>query len=236
MKCVVCEGKYDRIFLQEYIRKYSNVRGYPVKNNMDDFFAIFRSEHHPYHGEYGCVIYSEGGKSKLFERVVIPCVQEVFGKDEFVHHFFVVADADGADPEYLCGTYCEAIERNIRSRNITRYSCRCQDNDPCFIFFSPRDERYRCVVKATHLPMSLERELVREGLERFRSKIPGGVRRNILDMPVHDALRFLSDRVKLSVEDLIRLSVNEEWFTGEPWLTDIGRGFHSVLGIDLQVE
>jgi len=45
MKCVVCEGKYDRIFLQEYIRKYSNVQGYPVKNNMTGWDKT----HHKYY-------------------------------------------------------------------------------------------------------------------------------------------------------------------------------------------
>lgn len=30
MKCVVCEGKYDRIFLQEYIRKNSNSAYPPI--------------------------------------------------------------------------------------------------------------------------------------------------------------------------------------------------------------
>ena len=75
MKCLVCEGKYDLIFLQEYIEKYSKVQGYPVNNNMDDFFDIFRSDYHPFHEGYKCVIYGEGGK-KLFERVIIPCVQK----------------------------------------------------------------------------------------------------------------------------------------------------------------
>lgn len=234
MKCLVCEGKYDLIFLQEHIKKYSKVQGYPVNNNMDDFFDIFRSDYHPFHKGYKCVIYGEGGKRKLFERVIIPCVQEVFGRKGLKHHFFVVADADGADPDHLCSIYYKAITENIRSRKTTRYSCRRRNGDSCHVFYSPHDERYQCIVKTAHLPTSLENELVLKGVDKFRGKISKKTQENILNMPIHDALRSLSAHVGLTVEDFIKQSVNEEWFIDEPWFTEINHGLSSFLGIELQ--
>jgi len=233
MKCVVCEGKYDLIFLQEYIKKYSKVLGYPVNNNMDDFFDIFRSDHHPFHKGYKCVIYGEGGKKKLFERVIIPCIQEIFGRKGFEHHFFVVADADGADPDYLCSKYYDAIAENTRSRKTTRYSYRRQNGNSCYVFFSPRDERYQCIVKTTHLPTSLESELVLKGLDVFRDNIAKKTQENIHDMPIHDALKVLSLHVGLTVEGFIKQSINEEWFIDKPWFTEISRELSSFLGIEL---
>jgi hypothetical protein len=233
MKCLVCEGKHDLIFLQEYLEKYTKVQGYPVNNKMSDLFDIFRSDYHPFHRGYKCVIYGEGGKSKLFERVVIPCVQEVFGRGGFQHHFFVIVDADGADPDHLCNTYYKAITENICSRKITRYSCRPQNDGSCHVFFSPRDERYQCMVKTTHIPTSLESELVLTGLDKLQGHITRKTKERMLSVPIHDALRSLSAHVEMTVEEIIKQSVNDEWFIDKPWFIEINQGLGSFLGIEM---
>ena len=193
---------------------------------MNDFNDIFRASSHPYYKDgYECVIYGEGGKKQLFNRVMIPFVGEVFGKKDFSencldHHFFVVIDADGVNVATLYKKYCDIIQHTIKSKNISRYSCKKAQFNPSYEFFSPIDSRNRCLVTAFHIPVSLEEELRQKGigrLEKNRSKISA----DLLSMPVHDAMTELSKIHGISKKELVQKSVREGWFDDIPWYKEI---------------
>ncbi|MDO8871846.1 MAG: hypothetical protein Q7V05_03835 [Methanoregula sp.] len=170
-------------------------------------------------------IFGEGGKKKLFDRIIIRLVGETFGKHDFsnmgnTHHFFVVMDADGVQTTVLCSDYCQTIRHNIRSRGTSRFSCKRPDNTDSYDFYNKKDTRYRCIVDTSHVPTSLEKELVRKGIEKIqknRTKIAADLR--IMDP--HLALKKLAEILGLSVDQLILHSVQENWFTQENWYKEI---------------
>jgi len=232
MKCLVCEGKNDLHFFQDFLSKYSEKQGYPVYNVIEDFFDIFHSDFHPFHRkDYGCVIFGEGGKKKLFEHVVMPLIQEVFARKGYEHRFLVVLDADGAKPDGLCAKYCQVIKDHLVARKTTRYTCECSLSNACYSFLSPIDRRYRCLVKTAHLPQSLERELVLKGIEHNKGRIGKKAQDNMLNMPIHQALETLAKKLNMTTEELIGLSIKEGWFVKEAWFIEIHHELESFFGL-----
>jgi len=201
---------------------------------MDDFYNLFRSKFHPFYSDnHDCVIYGEGGNKKLFVNVMIPLVNEVFGIQDFNkqdhHRFFVVVDADGENPSKLCNNYYDAIDHTIKSKKIKRFSFKVSQDKSCFDFFSPNDKRCRCFVKTSHIPISLERELISKGCERKIHNNREKVIADIQKLPVHEALKKLASELELSVEQLIQESVREGWFADDPWYQEINRALESYF-------
>ncbi len=156
---------------------------------------------------------------------MIPFVGEVFGKKDFSkncldHHFFVVIDADGVNVTTLHEKYCDIIQHTIKSKKISRYSCRRSKVNPSYEFFSPIDARNRCVVTTLHIPVSLEEELRQKGIERLQ-KNRAKISTDLLNMPVHTAMTELSKIHEISKEELVQKSVREGWFNDMPWYIEI---------------
>lgn len=234
MKCLVCEGKNDLTFFEEALSNTFRKKDFPVHNSMDDFYNLFRSKFHPFYSEqHDCVIYGEGGKRKLFVNVMIPLVNEVFGRQDFNkqdhHRFFVVVDADGVNPSELCAKYYKAIVHTIKSKKIKRFSCKASKDKTCFDFFSPSDTRCRCFVKTSHIPISLERELISKGFERKIHENREKVFTDLQSLPIHEALENLASRLELSVKQLIQMSVSEGWFENDFWYQEINRDLESYF-------
>jgi hypothetical protein len=184
---------------------------------MDDFFDIFRLQTHPYYRDYyECVIYGEGGKRNLFTRVLLRFIQEVFGKQDNSHLFFIVIDADGAEISILFDNYCDSIRSLISSRKISRYSFELLRKHSCFDFYSPKDDRYHCLVKTIHIPISLESEILKKGLEKIRNN-RSRITQELQAMPIHDAIQRLAQIMGISKEELICRSIDDDWFKDETW-------------------
>lgn len=201
---------------------------------MDDFYNLFRSKYHPFYTDkYECVIYGEGGKHKLFVNVIIPLVNEVLGTQDYnkqVHHrFFVVVDADGEPPTQLCNNYYEAITHTLKSKSIKRFDCKTSHNGTCFDFFSSEDKRCRCFVKTSHIPSNLEKELVSKGCEKKIRNNRKKFIRDLHDMEIHKSLDTLASELEISVDQLIQMSVREDWFADDPWYQEITRNLESFI-------
>jgi hypothetical protein len=89
------------------------------------------------------------------------------------------------------------------------------------------------MVKTTHIPTSLESELVLTGLDKLQGHITRKTKERMLSVPIHDALRSLSAHVEMTVEEIIKQSVNDEWFIDKPWFIEINQGLGSFLGIEM---
>jgi hypothetical protein len=202
---------------------------------MDDFYNLFRSSYHPFYtNKYECVIYGEGGKHKLFVNVILPLVNEVFGypdcNKQNHHRFFVVVDADGEPPTTLCNNYYEAITQTLKSKSSQqRFDCKPSQNGTCFEFFSPKDPRGRCFVKTSHIPISLEKELVSKGCEKKIRNNRKKFIRDLHDMEIHKSLDTLASELEISVDQLIQMSVREAWFADDPWYQEITRNLASFI-------
>ena len=234
MKCLVCEGKYDLDFFEELLLNRFNKKGFPVNNNVPDFNLIFRARSHPYYrGGYECVIFGEGGKKQLFNRVMIPFVGEVFGKRDFSgnsleHHFFVVIDADGVNAATLYDNYCDVIRHTIKSKKILRFSCKRSQHSPSYEFYSPIDSRNRCFVTALHIPISLEEELRQKGIDNLRDN-RSKITYDLQNMKVHVAMTELSKNFGISKKELVKKSVREGWFDESPWYKEICQQLNSFF-------
>ena len=78
-------------------------------------------------------------------------------------------------------------------------------------------------MKTSHIPISLEKELISKGCERKIHNNREKVIADIQKLPVHESLEKLASHLNLSVEQLIQMSVRECWFADDDWFQEISR-------------
>lgn len=156
-------------------------------------------------------------------------VRELFGKTKEELRFFVVIDNDGTEDEKLLDIYAKSIQNSLNLRGLNRYSCKYHKKLSCFEIYSELDNRLKCYVKVFHIPQSLESELVKKCIVKCRYS--PNIQSKLAQMSPHNALKRITEDKGLPLEDLIRKSVNEGWFSDELWFKKIIRDISLMFSL-----
>jgi len=105
---------------------------------------------------------------------------------------------------------------NIRLKNIPHTRILCDEHVRAF---SERDSRYSIEINLYLIPQSLEKNLVRTALQSL--KISESKKRELTEKDPHRALREIADMLGISLDTLIRKSVDENWFSDSTWFNEL---------------
>jgi len=194
-KLVLCEGKYDRCFIEELL---SGALYYT--NEMKKFLELIRSFGER---ENTVLILECGGKEGLYKKVG-DLVSKLRGSS---FNAILMLDQDGGD------TFSK-LKRRIEE--FINTPCKFHPQKPILnekknMTLALSLKNYSYIIRIVEVPGSLEREVAKKLREMFR------------DSPLdpHDLISWVVKRQLLRGEknecDVFKLAVSEGWFRSESW-------------------
>ena len=214
MNSLICESNYDRIFLSEVIRKYfiPNYEPHEVKTTeLSGLQEAIRCK------ITKIIIYGDNGKLTISDLIIPRLVLEIVGIRPDNFSFIVILDSDGElDTERLKKVKGN-IDQFLQAKRRTNYNHSVDEQNVCILLSSNNDTRYIVKFRFFLIPVSFERQLITKAVENCRSVISQNRRKHLQDMDPHIALNEIAKALKISKEELIRKSVNENWFGNEDW-------------------
>jgi len=219
MKLIILEGHNDLIFISTIIHQILERKNFPKYDHRNGrgFQEILRNILHP--GKYsylkenfGFLVYGDNGKNTVISKILPRCAYDIMGKIPERIQMLTILDEDGVSFSHTINQICE----NIRLKNIPHTRILCDEHVRAF---SERDSRYSIEINLYLIPQSLEKNLVRTALQSL--KISESKKRELTEKDPHRALREIADMLGISLDTLIRKSVDENWFSDSTWFNEL---------------
>ena len=157
---------------------------------------------------FGFIVYGNNGKATVISKILPRFAYDVIRKVPEKLALFIILDEDGTPLSQTLTQIC----KSIKAKKIPHVNVVCRDT---IYLFSEVDNRYSIELKIFLIPISLEKNLVNTAIEHV--KITQKQKEKVLREDPHEALQQLSQLFEISKNDLIRKSVEKDWFNKSPW-------------------
>lgn len=215
MKILICEGKHDRIFL----RTIGESLGLEcsVKDQLRDIQAILRR---------GCsrsnldlVIFPDTNKDKIVSAILPRLLHDTIGRVNCTP--CVLVDGDGERLGSLFETFLIGITSGLSSHQTSDISIDTSEDQLQISVSSTNDQRYSICVNFIIIPLSFEKDLVKESLIRFSSSFSRREKEELFSAKPHRAMVDIATKIGITKDELITMSARERWFETYDWFSTI---------------
>jgi len=214
----ILEGINDVIFFETLLKfhfKKSNIpkaHGIQFRKGIDKVRRILLGRNYNYiKTNVGLMIYGDNGRPNIINKALPRLVEDTIGRIPDVLKFFTVLDADRfSDEETLDLIENKLKEKNIPFSEIKKY----KKNE--LIIQSTQDPRYMIKLHLFQIPECLEKQLVIEGIKRCGS-LKNKEKTRLLNNDPHDSLQEIAKKMRIPKNELIKISITNEWFNKTSW-------------------
>lgn len=218
---ILCEGINDGWFLQELITRDYQKEPLLYDNKISEFLRAVQISSSYYKERYPCLILSDNGH-QLMDKYFPQTIRDLFGKTNAGNTTFIVLkDNDGSPDEMLMRQYLAKTKRILAAKNLKKADISLDRNTQNLLITSTEDNSYSFTFSFIFVSGSLESEIVSRYSDKYRPNKTESKR--LKGMDPHKALEYIAavnEKFK-NREEVIRTSVNENWFSDERWFQDL---------------
>lgn len=231
MNYIICEGKYDRVFLELLCKHklYKNaciIKNITVKDkctsDMAKLQTTFRSSQ-GYYKQFDFIIFEDSGKNYIKKLVVPRVVIDGINQE---HKFIILRDDDGSDDEEIF----TSILTGVKSRVISVPSIICEPKtDNCFVVYTKDNQKLLNHFSLICVKLSLEKEILRRFLSK-NNHFSEKAKEKLLQGSPHISIKTICDNLDISPEELVEKCILQDLFENEPWYKNLIEKLKKITG------
>lgn len=212
MNILLCEGKNDAWFFDEFMKVRFDNRKYMIDDNLKKLQEMCGYKCYKYNNDkYPLIIYGDRGKDEIL-KVLRRLIVEILGTNNDI---IMIRDGDDAPDKDLNRIFLEELESITRDKSaFTTHLPDLERRKELFILNHPRG-RGILKVGQSIVPRSLEYQVVKKTVEL---KCPSKYK--ILEKESHEALELLAGEYYDGNRQML-IRESSTWLRDETWVNGI---------------
>jgi hypothetical protein len=213
---LICEGKHDTIFFEELIRNKLQMKCCPIQSEMGELQKTFRDFSDYYKTTYHWIVYKDNGKDEI-KKIVLPrIIKDNHGRNNSIH-LLVVLDQDFVDPDIILNTIHLKIIEILKPCNLPHFKSEICHENLCIKTLYTKNANHTLFFKFIMIPSSFEKKIVSKILEINAAEFTRIEKEKLNSDDPHESLKCISEKMRISKDEIIQQSVDHDWFVSETW-------------------
>ena len=225
IELILGEGPNDKVFVKDVLLYIGmdNSKLYVFKN-LRDHRENFRHFHKKLLQETRFLqdkisVFGDNGKSNLLNKMIPRIVTDFIVKGNL--KAFILLDKNGHSYDAIINKVSQNIANTVNRMPKLNITLNKSDNNIINITSSS----FYTYCQIFLIPKSLEKQIVEKAFESNRNF------KKYQNIDPHDAMKYISEELGISKDELIQKAVREEWFKNTRWFKSLIKQLENFLNI-----